>query len=206
MTESGIDSNRRFAEIFAGAPAMAILRGMGVERSLEIAEIAWDLGIDAVEIPIQTPVDREALVAVIAAGRSRGKEVGAGTVVDDETVRIAADAGAAFTVSPGLDLDVVRASERAGMASMPGVATATEVQLARKAGLRWLKAFPASLLGPEWFAAMRGPFPDLTFVATGGIDSRNAPAFLAAGVPVVALGSALADPEELTRLTEIMAR
>ncbi len=206
MTIEDTTSATRFDEVFSSAPVMAILRGMGVDRSLELAGIAWDLGIEAVEVPVQSPADREALAAVVEAGRTRGKQVGAGTVIDDDTVRIAAEAGATFTVSPGLDLDVVRASEQAGMASLPGVATATEVQRARTAGLRWLKAFPASVLGPEWFTTMRGPFPDVRFVATGGVNARNATGFLDVGVRVVAVGSALADADELTRLAEVMAR
>ncbi|UBH05925.1 ketohydroxyglutarate aldolase [Leucobacter sp. Psy1] len=206
MIDSPSASDEWFTEAFARAPIMAILRGMGVERSLELAGVAWDLGIDAVEVPIQSDEDRDALAAVVAAGRERGKQVGAGTIIDDETVQLAAEAGAAFTVSPGFDIDVVRASEAAGMPSLPGVATATEVQLARLAGLRWLKAFPASVLGTEWFTTMRGPFPDINFIATGGMNARNAPQFLAAGVRVVAVGSALADPEELARLAEVMPR
>ncbi|WP_203137105.1 bifunctional 4-hydroxy-2-oxoglutarate aldolase/2-dehydro-3-deoxy-phosphogluconate aldolase [Microbacterium sp. JZ31] len=195
-----------FDEIFAGAPLMAILRGMGVERSLALARTAWDLGIEAVEVPLQSATDVEALAAVVAAGRERGKKVGAGTILDRAGVRTAADAGAAFTVSPGLDLEVVEASEAAGMPSLPGVATASEVQRASVAGLRWLKAFPASALGTEWFTAMRGPFPDVHFVATGGLSAANASRFLDAGVRVVAVGSALGDPEELARLAEVFDR
>ncbi|MGO1567712.1 MAG: bifunctional 4-hydroxy-2-oxoglutarate aldolase/2-dehydro-3-deoxy-phosphogluconate aldolase [Brachybacterium sp.] len=200
------DSAAYFDTAFAAAPLMAILRGMGVERSLALANTAWDLGIDAVEVPLQTEVDREALAAVVAAGRERGKQVGAGTVLDAATVEVAASAGAAFTVSPGLDLEVVRASEEAGLASLPGVATATDVQHAHVAGLRWLKAFPASLLGAGWFPAMAGPFPQTRFVATGGMNARNAAEFLDAGVRVVAVGSALEDPAEIARLAEVIAR
>ena len=206
MTDTPSASDQWFTEAFARAPIMAILRGMGVERSLQLAHVAWDLGIDAVEVPIQSDEDRDALAAVVAAGHERGKQVGAGTVVDDATVRLAAEAGAAFTVSPGFDIDVVRASEASGMPSLPGVATATEVQLARLAGLRWLKVFPASVLGTDWFTTMRGPFPDVHFIATGGMNARNAPQFLQAGVRVVAVGSALADPDELARLAEVMPR
>lgn len=200
-----IDSSAWFDEAFRAAPLMAILRGMGTERSLELAATAWDLGIDMVEVPIQGPADEEALAAVARAGRERGKDVGAGTVIDAETVQSASRAGAAFTVSPGLDLDVVRASEAEGMPSLPGVATASEVQIAQKHGLTWLKAFPASVLGAEWFTAMRGPFPQVRFVATGGMHARNAPDMLAAGARVVAVGSGLADADELPRLARIIA-
>lgn len=151
--------NSGFDAIFGGTRLMAILRGMGAERSLALSTTAWNLGIDVVELPIQTPDDVEALRVVAAAGRTRGKAVGAGTVVSAEHVAQALSAGATFTVSPGLDLDVVRASHEAGMLSLPGVATASEVQSATSAGLTWLKAFPASVLGPQWLTAMNGPFP-----------------------------------------------
>ncbi|PWH07432.1 2-dehydro-3-deoxyphosphogluconate aldolase [Brachybacterium endophyticum] len=205
MTTSA-DSTRWFTDAFAGQPLMAILRGMGAERSFELARTAWDLGIDLVEIPLQQPADREALEVVVAAGRERGKSVGAGTIIDADGVRAAAAAGAAFTVSPGLDLEVVRASEQAGMASLPGVATASEVQSAVVAGLTWLKAFPASVLGTDWFAALHGPFPGVRFVATGGMNARNAATYLEGGADVVAVGSALADEAELPRLAEVLER
>lgn len=196
--------NSAFDDIFGSARLMAILRGMGVERSLATATRAWDLGITAVELPIQTPTDIEALRVVAEAARSRGLTVGAGTVVTLEHVQQAKDAGAAFTVSPGLDLDVVHASHEAGLPSIPGVATASEVQRALGDGLTWLKAFPASLLGTGWFPAMRGPFPQAKFVATGGMGSGNAQAYLDAGVKVVAVGSALEDDAQLPALARLL--
>lgn len=196
--------NEQFSEVFAAAPLMAILRGMGTERSLAVATTAWDLGIDVVELPIQTPEDVEALKAVTAAARERGKVVGAGTVVSVEHVRMALDAGAAFTVSPGFDLEVVRASSEAGMPPMPGVATPTEVQIALKSGLTWLKAFPASVLGASWLRAMHGPFPHARFVTTGGMDAANASEFLRAGARVVAVGSALEDSSQLPKLAALL--
>jgi 2-dehydro-3-deoxyphosphogluconate aldolase/(4S)-4-hydroxy-2-oxoglutarate aldolase len=196
--------NSGFEELFSGSPLMAILRGMGVERSLAVSTTAWDLGIDVVELPIQTDEDVEALRVVAAAGRERGKSVGAGTVVSVEHVAQAASAGAVFTVSPGLDLDVVRASHDAGLLSIPGVATASEVQLSLKAGLTWLKAFPASELGPRWLTAMHGPFPQARFVTTGGMNASNAGEYLSAGARVVAVGSALEDPAQLPLLAELL--
>ena len=196
--------NSGFEELFGGSPLMAILRGMGAERSLAVSTTAWDLGIDVVELPIQTPDDLEALRVVASAGKERGKIVGAGTVVSAENVAQAASAGAAFTVSPGLDLDVVRASHDAGLLSIPGVATASEVQLAMNAGLTWLKAFPASVLGAPWLTAMRGPFPRARFVATGGMSATNADEYLRAGARVVAVGSALEDPTQLPLLAGLL--
>ena len=198
-------SNKSLDQLFDGQPLMAILRGFGAERSVALARTAWALGIDSVEVPIQSERDIEALRAVVAAGKQLGKSVGAGTVVTLEHVRQAADAGAAFTVSPGFDLDVVRASFEASMPPLPGVATATEVQTAQSAGLTWVKAFPASILGTSWFGAMAGPFPAMRFVATGGMDASNAGDYLKAGARVVAVGSALADETQLPRLAELLA-
>lgn len=192
-----------YGDLFA-TPVMAILRGFGVQRTLELASAVWDLGLDCVEIPIQSETDLEALCTVVDAGKARGLRVGAGTVVTADHVRQASEAGAAFTVSPGLDLEVVRASLDAGLPALPGVATASEIQQATAFGLTWLKAFPASVLGTGWFKAMRGPFPQVSLVATGGMDAANAADFLAAGAKVVAVGSALSDPEQLPRLAELL--
>lgn len=199
-------ANAEFDEILGGQPLMAILRGMGATRSLELARRAWELGIDVVELPIQSDADLESLAAVAEAARASGHLVGAGTVVSVRHVELAASAGAAFTVSPGFDADVVRASVAAGLPPLPGAATASEVQAAMALGLTWLKAFPASLLGTGWFAAMAGPFPGARFVATGGMDAENAAAFLAAGVRTVAVGAALEDPTQLPALAELLAR
>lgn len=206
MTTLHSDANTALDDIFAGAPLMAILRGMGLERSVRLATAAWDLGIDSVEVPLQTDEDERALREVVRLGVERGKAVGAGTVVTVDQVALAVDAGAAYVVSPGLDPEVVRAAQRRGIPILPGVATPGEVQRAVALGLTWLKAFPAQWLGADWFRHIRGPFPGVRFVATGGMDAANAEAFLDAGVRVVAVGSALEDESQLPRLAELLAR
>ncbi|MFG2100084.1 bifunctional 4-hydroxy-2-oxoglutarate aldolase/2-dehydro-3-deoxy-phosphogluconate aldolase [Micromonospora echinaurantiaca] len=189
--------------VFGGARVMVILRDLPVAETVRLAHRAWDLGISVVEVPVRTPEAVAALRATVTEGRDRGRRVGAGTVFTPAQVRQAAAAGAAFTVAPGLDLAVADAAASYGLPHLPGVATPTEAQCARDHGLRWLKAFPAVSLGPHWFRAVAGPLPELTFVATGGLDARNAGDFLAAGVRVVAVGSALADPDQLDRLAEL---
>jgi 2-dehydro-3-deoxyphosphogluconate aldolase/(4S)-4-hydroxy-2-oxoglutarate aldolase len=99
---------------------------------------------------------------------------------------------------------VLAASLAAGLPHLPGVGTATEVQQAYRAGCRWLKAFPAAALGPAWLSALHGPFPDVRFVATGGLTVADAPTFLAAGARVVALGAALADPAQRAQLGTLL--
>ncbi|SIM78395.1 bifunctional 4-hydroxy-2-oxoglutarate aldolase/2-dehydro-3-deoxy-phosphogluconate aldolase [Micromonospora cremea] len=195
-----------FDQVFGTARVMAILRGLPVAETVRLAGRAWDLGIGVVEVPVATADAVPALRAAVEAGGERGRIVGAGTVLDVEQVAAAADAGAAFTVAPGLDLAVADAAAARRLPHLPGVATPTEAQQALRHGLTWLKAFPAISLGPAWFRAVAGPLPQLRFVATGGLDAGNAGAFLDAGVRVVAVGSALADPDQLDRLSELVAR
>lgn len=194
-----------FDEVFAGAPLMAILRGMGVERSIALATTAWDLGIDSVEVPLQTAEDEVALREVARLGAERGKTVGAGTIVRPEQVALAREAGAGYLVSPGLDQRILAAAGAVDLPLLPGVATPSEVQLAASLGLTWLKAFPATWLGAGWFKHIRGPFPGIRFVATGGLDAANVSDFLDAGVRVAAVGSALEDPAQLDRLGALLA-
>lgn len=194
-----------FDEAFAATPVMAILRGFSPQRTVELARRGWDAGINCIEVPIQSAAAVEALVAAVDAGTERGRPVGAGTVVSAEHVATARAAGAAFTVAPGFDPAVARASLDAGMPHLPGIATGSEIQRAMEFGLGWLKAFPASVLGTEWFSAMAGPFPDAKFVATGGMNARNATEYLDAGARVVAVGSALEDDAQIELLTDLFA-
>jgi Entner-Doudoroff aldolase len=183
---------------------MVILRGFSPERSVALAGRAWDLGIDLVEVPVQSELGFAALAAVVEAGRRRGRSVGAGTVVTADQMKRVAATGATFAVSPGLDLSLVEVAADHGLAYLPGVGTATDVQLAAGAGLTHLKGFPASVLGPDWFRSMRGPFPGITFVATGGIDASNARRFLEAGAAAVAVGSAIEDEAQLPAIAQLV--
>ena len=203
-TDAPVTDDDFFTRHLRGPRVMAILRGHGPDRTLELCRQAWTLGIDLVEIPIQSTADVEALRLAVAAGADAGHPVGAGTVTSPELVATAAAAGAAFTVSPGLDDQVAAASRAAGLPHLPGVGTATEVHRALALGFIWQKAFPAAALGAGWVSAIRGPFPQVLLVATGGIDLDNAGAFLAAGAAAVSLGSAFAsaDAAQVHRLTE----
>lgn len=191
-------------EIFDAAPLMAIFRHQTAERVVALATTAWDLGIGTVEIPLQSGEDVRGLRAVAELAAARGTIVGAGTIIHPDQIRVAQGAGAGFLVSPGLDPVVVRAAQDAGIPIVPGVATPSEVQVATALGLDWLKAFPAQWLGVDWFRHLRGPFPQVRFIATGGMDADNAQQFLDAGVRVVAVGSALEDPTQLPRLAAIL--
>ncbi|MCH7230375.1 bifunctional 4-hydroxy-2-oxoglutarate aldolase/2-dehydro-3-deoxy-phosphogluconate aldolase [Glycomyces sp. L485] len=196
MTRTDFDS------LFAGQRVMAILRGLPPEETVALAETAWDGGVELVEVPIGQKGQEAALAAAVEAGAKRGHLVGAGTVVSTDHVARAHEAGAAYTVAPGLDETVLEASRYAGLQHLPGVATASELQRAARLGCRWVKVFPASALGPGWFKAMGGPFPDMRFVATGGVAVSEVGTYLRAGASVCGIGSALADPEQLALLAE----
>ena len=190
------------AQLMVTSKVMAIFRNHEPHDAVALASTAWDLGIDLVEVPVQSPDSLPTLDAVVRAGAERGKSVGAGTVTTLDQLRDVRARGAAFTVAPGLDPDVVSESNRLALPHLPGVSTPTEIQSAVRLGCDWVKAFPASVLGPEWFRAMGGPFPEMSFVATGGINADNAAEFLAAGARTVAVGSALSDERQV----EVLAR
>ena len=181
-----------FSAHLADPPVVAIFRGQGVDATLALARAAWEAGVDLVEVPVQTPEAVAAFRAVLAVGRERGKAVGAGTVLTVDQVEMVAAAGGAFGVAPGFDPAVVQAASRLALPFLPGVATASEVGAAAALGCTWLKAFPARELGATWAKAIKAPFPQVHFVATGGMSPANAAQFLAAGYDAVALGNAFA--------------
>lgn len=138
------------------------------------------------------------------AAAQRGVAVGAGTIIGIEQLEAAASANASFTVSPGLDEGIIQESIRRGIPHLPGVATPNEILRAKAMGLTWLKAFPASLLGPEWVKAMKGPFPEMRFVATGGMKAATARTYLSAGVNVVGLSSDFSSDEGAAAIRDLL--
>ncbi|HWM35007.1 MAG TPA: bifunctional 4-hydroxy-2-oxoglutarate aldolase/2-dehydro-3-deoxy-phosphogluconate aldolase [Pseudolysinimonas sp.] len=134
-------------------------------------------GIRSAEIALRTPHSFQVLEA---AATVPGIVVGAGTVIDPEVAKRVVDAGARFVVSPGFDETVATAAAAAGADVVPGVATASEVQRALRAGLSRLKFFPAEPLGGvAAIRALAGPFPQVSFLPSGGISAARAPAYLA---------------------------
>lgn len=203
---SPITSNvDEFQAALASTPVMAVLRGLSPSETVRLAELAWSIGVSEVEVPIESPDAVPSLAAAIAAGRERGRAIGAGTIVTTGQLRTAIEHGAAYGVSPGLDVEILRAAFEADWPFLPGVSTPSEILVARRIGLTWIKAFPATVLGTGWFAAMRGPFPEIRLIATGGIDGHNAAEFLRAGASVVGVGRAFDDPAQRDKLAELVA-
>ncbi len=193
-----------FGAGLASCPVMAVFRGLSPSETVSLASRAWDIGVTQVEVPIESAAAIPSLVAAIAAGNDRGMRVGAGTIVTAEQLHAAVDSGAAYVVSPGFDPDLIALADETGTPILPGIATASEILRAQNLGFGWLKAFPATVLGIGWFAAMKGPFPALNLVATGGLNGRNAAEFLSAGAAVVGVGSAFGDLQQCELLGRLI--
>lgn len=188
----------------AAAPVMVIIRNEGPERTAQLCEAAWDLGVRVVEVPIQEPHALPSLEAAVQAAERRGAQVGAGSVHTLAQWDAATSAGAAFTVAAATVPDVLERARERGIPHIPGAATGTEVAMALAGGATWIKAFPASVLTPAWIEAVRAPFPTASFVATGGITAGNAKEFLDAGCRAVAFGSSFDRPESADLIRELV--
>lgn len=182
-----------FEQRFSVNPVMAILRGLNPEETVRLCNLAADFGIEMIEVPVQDDQGARSLAAAIEWGSANGLLIGAGTVTSVDLLARVRAIGAAFTVAPGIRHDVIEQSDHIEVPHLPGVATATEVQSALALGCTWQKAFPASVLGREWITAMLGPFPEVKFVATGGITAINGMEYLGAGARGVSLGSSFAN-------------
>jgi Entner-Doudoroff aldolase len=166
---------------------VAVLRLRDHGLATEVCDALVRGGIRVLELTQDDPG------ALAALRRVAGIDavVGAGTVMDAETVAAVADAGARFVVSPNVDAEVIAATLRAGLAPLPGALTATEVAAAVAAGAEIVKLFPAGPMGPGYLRALRGPFERVRFVPTGGIAHDAAGEWIAAGAVAVGLGSDL---------------
>ena len=138
-----------------------------------------------------------ALDVIREAKRQLGDRVllGAGTVLDPETARAALLAGAEFIVAPSLNLDVIRLCRRYDKLVMPGAFTPTEILTAWEAGADIVKVFPADVVGPAFFKALRGPLPQVKLMPTGGVDLDTAAEFLKAGAVCLGVGGQLVEPK-----------
>jgi len=152
-------------------------------------------GVPCMEIAFRSPAARE---AVARASSIEGLLVGAGTILSPPQAEAAHAAGAAFAVAPGTNEDVIAACDGMGMPFFPGVATPSEIERARRLGLRTVKVFPASQLGgPAFLRAVSATYPDVRFLPTGGIGPENLRDYLAVPSVVAVGGSWLVRPELL---------
>lgn len=185
---------------------VAIMRAKSSDQLLAAAEAILAGGVQAIEVTMTTP----GAIEVIRQARQKfGGEVlfGVGSVLDAETARAAILAGAQFVVCPTLNLNTIQICKRYSIPVMPGAYTPTEILTAWEAGADVVKVFPASVGGPAYIKAIKGPLPQIRLAAVGGVDQNTTAEFFRAGVDVVGVGGELVnqkllDAQNFTEITE----
>jgi 2-dehydro-3-deoxyphosphogluconate aldolase/(4S)-4-hydroxy-2-oxoglutarate aldolase len=170
-----------------------IVRTSSAEGAIQAVEAIYNGGVRAAEITMTVPGAIHALEKL--ADRFGGKLIlGAGTVLDPETARACMLAGAEFFVTPSLRLSTIEMAKRYSKVICPGALTPTEVLTAWEAGADMVKIFPCGNVGgPKYIKALKGPFPQIEMIPTGGVNLETTGDFLKAGACAVAVGSALVD-------------
>ncbi len=172
---------------------IAVIRANDYEEAAKLADCCVKGGIVGLEITFTVPGADE-VIAKLAAKKDAGYIVGAGTVLDAPTARIAILKGAKFIVSPAFDKEVAELCNLYQVPYMPGCYTITEVTTALKAGADVIKIFPGSAASPSYFKAVHGPLPQANLMPTGGVDIGNAADWIKAGAVAVGTGSSLTAP------------
>lgn len=173
---------------------VAVVRAPDPTHLVEVIRALADGGVTVAEVTFTVP---NALDVLRQARKELPANIllGAGTVLDPETARAAILAGAEFIVSPTLNLEVIRLCNRYDKVVTPGAFTPTEILTAWEAGADIIKVFPADIVGPPFFKAMRGPLPQIRLMPTGGVDLNTAADFLKAGACCLGIGGQLVEPK-----------
>lgn len=170
---------------------IAVVRGTSRVAALEVSNALIEGGIKAIEITYTTP-EADKVMEDLNSKYGDNVLLGAGTVTTPDQVERSVSAGATFLVSPGLDPELVPLMQQTGLAVMPGILTPSEIMTALRLGIDTVKLFPGSFGGPSYAKSLRGPFPNVSFVPTGGVSLENIGEWFAAGAVAVGVGSALA--------------
>jgi 2-dehydro-3-deoxyphosphogluconate aldolase / (4S)-4-hydroxy-2-oxoglutarate aldolase len=187
------------------AGLVAVVRAETSEQALRIAEATVAGGCPAIEVTFTVPGAHRVIEALAARYKPSELILGAGTVLDPETARIAILSGATYVVSPSLNVETVRLCNRYQVPVMPGVMTIRDCIEAMEAGADIIKLFPGEAFGPGLIKAIKGPLPQAPLMPTGGVDVNNVGEWIKAGAVAVGAGSSLTggaktgDYEAITR-------
>ena len=201
MSSNTTDPCVQVDNVIRSAKIFAILRGVAKEHAVETAKALIRGGIHLLEVTYnhssETGIkDTMASINFIRNELSDKVIVGAGTVMSSDEVRLAAQAGARFIVSPNFDHEVIRQTKDLDLFSMPGALTPTEITQAVTAGADMVKLFPGGLLGPDYVKAIGAPLKGLPLIVGGGVNLDNIAEFFRAGATGVGLGSNLVSARE----------
>lgn len=175
---------------------VAVVRADDADQAKRITEAAMNGGVASVEITYTVPGATD-VIKELSATFGDDLVVGAGTVLDGETARIAILAGAKYVVSPYLDEDTARMCNRYQIPYMPGVMTLKDVVRGLECGAELLKVFPGELMGPNVIKAIKGPIPQANLMPTGGVSVDNVADWIRAGAVAVGAGSSLIGKPEV---------
>jgi len=194
----------QFVKEYAESKVIVVCRGIAEEEIVNVAQAMYDGGIRFMEVPFNQadPSSFASTARKIRAVREAmdGKmHVGAGTVITMEQFEIAKEAGAEIIVSPTMEEDVIVATKEAGLISMPGCATPSEMTKAYKLGADLIKLFPASMVTMKTIKEISVPLNHLPLVCFGGVSTENIKEVLATGVVGVGMASSILDKEALAK-------
>jgi 2-dehydro-3-deoxyphosphogluconate aldolase/(4S)-4-hydroxy-2-oxoglutarate aldolase len=170
---------------------VAVVRAESAEQAINVIDAARKGGIIALELTMTVPGAIDAIKEISRRYAGGDEIIGAGTVLDAETARIAMLAGAEFIVGPVLNPDMIRMCNRYQVNCMPGTMSVSEIMQALELGAAMVKIFPGSLLKPSFIKAVHGPIPYAPLMPTGGVSVENAGEWIQAGAVAVGVGGDL---------------
>lgn len=183
-------------DIILASKVIAVIRLPDAEKLARVVEAVRRGGVRAIEITMTTPSALE-MIAGQVKSKPAGTLIGAGTVLDAPTAEKVIQAGAEFVVSPITNFDMIEACRRNNTLVAPGALSPTEIMAAWERGADVVKVFPATSVGPKYFHDLKGPFPNIRLMPTGGVSIENAREFIRSGACCVAIGTALLDKKAI---------
>lgn len=179
---------------------IAIVRGLAPEYMVKLAEALYEGGIDLMEVTFnqakpETWKDTAAAIKAVSEHMQGKMLVGAGTVIKQEQLDMAKEAGALYIITPNTNVELIRKVKEYGLLSFPGAFTPTEIEMAYEAGADAVKVFPAGNLGPSYIKAVKAPLSHIPLMAVGGVNEKNAADFLKAGCCGIGVGGNLVNKD-----------
>lgn len=203
-------------EIIKKEGLIVIFRGVGIEKIAKTAQALYDGGVKIIEIAFEpsdskTAIKTAELIKEVKNKLGNKMLIGAGTVISNEYLDAAYEAGAEFIFSPDTDVDIIKRTKKLGLVSIPGAFTPTECKTAYKTGADIIKLFPTTIDDINYILNITRPLSNIPFICVGGINENTIASFIKAGAVGVGTGISILKPEliehenysEITRLVKL---